>query len=165
MVPSLLKCLSKNTVYHDNGTLILFIKIIMCKVPHIVHSAYIRSLNLTLWAQFSVFAVVSGLVHPHSCISSFLLPVLFLLGSDRGMAVLHGGDWPPQESHHTQAFPVSWLGWGFYLLSIILLLLLLCYYYICCDSFYLTCVFIFSYSFQLSMVTASIQANKTKKNI
>lgn len=63
-----------------------------------------------------VFSVVSGLMHPDRCVPSLLLPVLILLGSDRGVAVIHGGDGPPQESHHTQAFPVSRLGWAFRLL-------------------------------------------------
>lgn len=63
-----------------------------------------------------VYSVVSGLMHPYRCIPSLLLPFLILLGSDRGVAVIHGSDRPPQESHHTQAFPVSRLGWAFCLL-------------------------------------------------
>lgn len=62
--------------------------------------------------------VVSGLMHPDRSVSSFLLLVLILLGSDRSVAVLHGSDRPPQESHYTQAFPVSRLGWAFSLLSV-----------------------------------------------
>lgn len=62
--------------------------------------------------------VVSGLVHPDRSISSFLLLILILLGTDRGVAVLHGSDRSPQESHYTQAFPVSRLGWAFSLLSV-----------------------------------------------
>lgn len=61
----------------------------------------------------SPFGVASGLVHFDRCIPPLLLPVLLLLGSDRGMAVVHGSDRPSQKSHHTQAFPVSWLGWAF----------------------------------------------------
>lgn len=56
-------------------------------------------------------------MHHDRGISSFLLPVLVLLGSDGGMAVVHGGDGTPQEPHHTQAFPVSRLGWAFSLLA------------------------------------------------
>ncbi len=41
-----------------------------------------------------------------------------MLGSDGGVAVVHGGDGPPQESHHTEAFPVSWMGWALCLLSV-----------------------------------------------
>lgn len=55
-------------------------------------------------------------MHPHCCIPSLLLPVLILLGSDGGVAVIHGSDRPPQESHNTQAFPVPRLGWAFCLL-------------------------------------------------
>lgn len=51
-----------------------------------------------------------GLVHPDRRIPTLLLPVLLLLGPDGGLAVLHGRHGPPQESHHTQALPVSWLG-------------------------------------------------------
>lgn len=58
-------------------------------------------------------------MHPDCCVASFLLLVFILLGSDRGMAVLHGSDRPPQESHHTQAFPVSRLGWAFSLSNFI----------------------------------------------
>ncbi len=71
-------------------------------------------------AYFIKNCVVSGLMHPDCCLSSFLLPVLVLLGSDGGVAVVHGSDRPPQESHHSQAFPVSRMGWAFCLLSIIL---------------------------------------------
>lgn len=59
------------------------------------------------------FSSFSGLMHSDRCVPSFLLSVLILLGSDRGVAVIHGSDGPPQESHHTQAFPVSRLGWAF----------------------------------------------------
>lgn len=53
----------------------------------------------------------SGLVHPDRRVPSLLLPLLLLLGANGGVAVLHGRHRPPQESHHTQALPVSWLGW------------------------------------------------------
>lgn len=56
-------------------------------------------------------------MHPDCCLPSFLFPVLVLLGSDGGLAVIHGGDGTPQEPHHTQAFPVSWMGWAFLLLA------------------------------------------------
>lgn len=57
-------------------------------------------------------SIVPGLVHPDRRIPPFLLPVLVLLGSDGGLAVVHGGDGSPQEPHHTQALPVSRLGWA-----------------------------------------------------
>lgn len=62
-------------------------------------------------------SVISGLMHHDRSLSSFLLPVLVLLGSDGGVAVVHGGDGTPQEPHHTQALPVSGLGWAFSLLA------------------------------------------------
>lgn len=62
-------------------------------------------------------SALSGLVHRDCCLPSFLLPVLLLLGSDGGLAVLHGGDGTSPEPHHPQAFPVSWLGWAFLLLA------------------------------------------------
>lgn len=72
-----------------------------------------HSLDLSL---LFVSSALSDPMHPYRCIPSLFLPVLILLGSDRGVAVIHGSDRPPQESHHTQAFPVSRLGWAFCLL-------------------------------------------------
>lgn len=56
-------------------------------------------------------------MHHDRSVPSFLLPVLVLLGSNGGVAVVHGGDGTPQEPHHTQAFPVSGLGWVLGLLA------------------------------------------------
>jgi len=47
----------------------------------------------TLSLCLSIF-LLSGCLYSCSCISALLLPVLFLLGSHGGMAVLHGCDWP-----------------------------------------------------------------------
>lgn len=80
------------------------------------------------------FFVVSDFMHPDCSVPSFLLPVLVLLGSDRGVAVLHGCDRSPQESDHTQAFPVSWLGWGLSLFSST-----------CCFLFFPLCVHLHTY--------------------
>lgn len=60
--------------------------------------------------------LVPGFMHPDCSIPSFLLPVVILLGSDWGLAVIHGRDRSPQEPHHTEALLVSRLGWGFRLL-------------------------------------------------
>lgn len=50
-------------------------------------------------------------MHPDRRVPPFLLPVLVLLGPDGGVAVVHGGDGSPPEPHHTQALPLSRLGW------------------------------------------------------
>lgn len=83
-------------------------------------------------------------MHPDCCVASFLLPVFILLGSDRGMAVLHGSDRPPQESHHTQAFLVSRLGWAFSLTNFIYLLSSCAYspYSSRFSSFFASCFFL-----------------------
>ncbi|CAF97520.1 unnamed protein product [Tetraodon nigroviridis] len=58
-----------------------------------------------------------GLMHPDCGLPAFLLLVLLLLGSDGGLAVLHGRDGSPPEPHHSQALPVSGLGWALLLLA------------------------------------------------
>lgn len=51
-----------------------------------------------------------GDLHAGGSFLALLLPLLFLLGADRGLAVLHGRDGPVTESHHPQALLVSRMG-------------------------------------------------------
>lgn len=74
--------------------------------PDLIHEASLCPPSLSLSA-------LTGLMHPDCGVSSLLLPVLVLLGSDGGVAVVHGRHGPPQESHNPQALPVSRLGWAF----------------------------------------------------
>lgn len=56
-----------------------------------------------------------GDLHAGGSFLALLLPLLFLLGADRGLAVLHGRDGPVTEPHHPQALLVSRMGWGSWL--------------------------------------------------
>lgn len=59
-----------------------------------IFSFYITiSLMDGLSLSVSIF-LLSGCLYSCGCVSALLLPVLFLLGSHGGMAVLHGRDWP-----------------------------------------------------------------------
>lgn len=58
------------------------------------------------------FLLSPGDLHAGGGFLALLLPLLFLLGADRGLAVLHGRDGPVTEPHHPQALLVSRMGWG-----------------------------------------------------
>lgn len=58
------------------------------------------------------FLLSPGDMHAGGGFLALLLPLLFLLGADRGLAVLHGRDGSVTEPHHPQALLVSWMGWG-----------------------------------------------------
>lgn len=56
------------------------------------------------------FLLSAGDLHAGGGFLALLLPLLFLLGADRGLAVLHGSDGPVTEPHHPQALLVSRMG-------------------------------------------------------
>lgn len=56
------------------------------------------------------FLLSPGDMHAGGGFLALLLPLLFLLGADRGLAVLHGRDGSVTEPHHPQALLVSWMG-------------------------------------------------------
>ena len=56
------------------------------------------------------FLLSPGDMHAGGSFLALLLPLLFLLGADRGLAVLHGRDGPVTEPHHPQALLVSRMG-------------------------------------------------------
>lgn len=58
------------------------------------------------------FLLSPGDMHAGGGFLALLLPLLFLLGADRGLAVLHGRDGSVTEPHHPQALLVSRMGWG-----------------------------------------------------
>lgn len=56
------------------------------------------------------FLLSPGDMHAGGGFLALLLPLLFLLGADRGLAVLHGRDGPVTEPHHPQALLVPRMG-------------------------------------------------------
>lgn len=54
------------------------------------------SFSLTLCPSLPILCSLplSGDLHAGRCFPAFLLPVVVLLGSDRGVAVIHGRHWP-----------------------------------------------------------------------
>lgn len=58
----------------------------------------------------SLFFSSPGDMHAGGCLPPLLLPLLFLLGADGGLAILHGRDGPAAQPHHPQALLVSRMG-------------------------------------------------------